>query len=161
MANSVEIACLDDQIYDLHSNTFMGEHIVHKRFDTNRSFIFSVIFVVLSILWLRLSIAGIFGTFLVIPIALILFNKWLTGALMKTLPILSIRSIFLFAIILAISISFVKLFGAGQVGYGPELQINGKQITSLGYIEISKTSFGWAGIAWLSALAVAVKSNHS
>jgi hypothetical protein len=90
-----------------------------------------------------------------------LFIKWPVGTLSKTLQILSIRSICMFAIIFALSISFVKFFGAGQIGYGSELQINGKQITPLGYIEIAKTSLGWAVIAWFSALLVISKSNHT
>jgi len=105
--------------------------------------------------------ASIVGTFIVLPIAVMLFIKWPTGTLSKALQVLSIRSICLFAIIFAISISFVKFFGVGQIGSGPELQINGKQITLLGYKEIAKTSSVWAMIAWFSALLVIAKSNQS
>lgn len=132
-----------------------------RRLDTKDRLIFSVIFVVLSILWLGLSLASIVGTFIVLPIAGMLFVKRPTGALSNALQVLSIRSMCLFAIIFAISISFVKFFGVGQIGYGPELQINGKQITLLGYKEIAKTSSVWAMIAWFSALLVIAKSNQS
>lgn len=79
---------------------------------------------------------------IILLLANILFMRWPNGRTLANVTGITIRSIAFVAALFALSILWIKLFPSGQVGYGDRLQIDGTQITPLGYAMLSK----WSGI---------------
>ncbi|MEO9826796.1 MAG: hypothetical protein ABJF50_20535 [Paracoccaceae bacterium] len=81
----------------------------------------------------------------IIALANIFFIKWPVGSAMDVLRDTATKSIFFSAAAFLASIFWVKSLNSGQIGYGEYMQIDGSNITLLGYATIAKWS-GFLGV---------------
>jgi hypothetical protein len=117
----------------------------------------STLLLILITALLALVVSGLNFDFLlymllVIPLELILFAKWPSGDWKSWARRHLIASVFLGFLLLVLVVVFITVVGAGQLGYGDELMIQGHQITSRGLVYLTKICLFTSGLVFVAAM---------
>jgi hypothetical protein len=124
-------------------------------FSAKKTFVFSLIFLVLFIARGLISIEGVILLLAVFPLAMLFFLAWRDGTQSQIVISITVRALVLCLLFFLLLVLFIKTVSGGQLGYGDALQIRDGYITPLGYKRILISSATMAGSAWIAAIIAA------